>query len=161
SSDKDGIVRFWDIGPLKEARLTPVRENRSWQAHTGGIDLVRLALDRKHALTLGDDGTARYWEIDSGKEFIRFQGQEKTGKVTAAVLAPDGRRALVCYELGLARVFDLTNQKEILRLDGLGLAVHSAAWSPDGKYFVTAGGNSAVANAAKRLWVLDAASGQF
>src|SRR5262249_40869529 len=68
---------------------------------------------------------------------------------------------LVCYELGLARVFDLTNKKEILRLDGLGLAMHSAAWSPDGKYFVTAGGNSSIARSAKQLCVWDANSGQL
>src|SRR5687767_11399075 len=51
------------------------------QGHTGGIRDLALSADGKYALTGSQDGTARLWELASGKELRGFYGH--TDQITA------------------------------------------------------------------------------
>jgi hypothetical protein len=54
-------------------------------------------------LTASGDGTARFWEADSGKPLAVFHGH--TGVISSAVFSPDGRRVLTASWDSTARLW--------------------------------------------------------
>ncbi|HEX4707676.1 MAG TPA: WD40 repeat domain-containing protein, partial [Candidatus Udaeobacter sp.] len=55
--------------------------------HDGDVRCVAMAIDGKYAVSGSEDGTARIWEVPSGKLLARL---EHGGRVSAVLLANDG-----------------------------------------------------------------------
>ena len=102
--------------------------------------------DGLSVLTASVDGTARIWEVASGRELQRFDG------VSFAAFSPDGR-SVVTASGGTARILDVASGHELQQFTGHTGEVMSAAFSPDGRSVVTAS-----KDATARIW--DVASGR-
>jgi hypothetical protein len=105
----------------------------------------------RRLVTASHDGTARVWEVPSGKALT--SPLKHKGRVFHAAFSPGGRRLVIASLDGTARVWDAASGQPLtppLRHQG---GVAKAAFSPDGRRLVTASYDKTA-----RVW--DAASGQ-
>ena len=104
-------------------------------------------------LTGSDDQTARLWDVESGKELRRFEGDHAS--VTSVAFSPDGRKVLTGSQDKsgsnhgtTARLWDEETGKELQRFDAYSLT--SVAFSPDGRKVLTGSDDKTA-----RLWDLE------
>ena len=119
--------------------------------HTDKINSAAFSPDGKRMMTGSQDGTARLWDTQTGKELLMLQGHTK--EVRAVAFSPDGQRVLTASFDSTARLWDSLTGKELLAIKGHKRYLFSAAFSPDGKHLLT-GAQDGTA----RLW--DAQSGK-
>lgn len=67
--------------------------------------------DGKRIITASQDGTARVWEAESGRELLELRGH--TNEVTSATFSPDGQRVLTGSLDGTARLWAAASMNEI------------------------------------------------
>jgi WD40 repeat protein len=91
--------------------------------------------DESLVLTASNDGTARIWDIASGKELLVIPVHQ--GGVTSASFSPDGAQVLTSGG-SAANIWNASNGKLIADLKGHADSVLSAAFSPDGSQVLTA-----------------------
>ena len=132
------------------------------------VTSVAFSLDGKKIITTDESAEpfarggeiVRIWDVESGKELYRFEGEDWDGIFTA-VFFPDGKKILVTGSNGIARICDAESGKELQKLAEHTGRVHTAAFSPDGKKIVTASRESSEGNQILdtiRIW--DADSGK-
>jgi WD40 repeat protein len=105
--------------------------------HSSQIRAAAFSRDGQRVLTAGDDGTARIWDAETGREILVMRGHE--GQVNSVDFSPDGKLALTAGEDGTARVWDAATGLETFVLRGHEALVTSAVFSLDGKRVLTAG----------------------
>jgi WD40 repeat protein len=127
---RDNLIQLWDTQSWKElGRL---------EGHAGRVDLT-ISPGGRRALSTSEDGTMRLWDVDSAKELKRGEVPGKGLARDGVAFTPNGRHALLGTIDGIVIMWDLDNWKELSRFEhGEGLA--SVAYSPKGRYAVTAGG---------------------
>jgi WD40 repeat protein len=96
-----------------------------------------FSLDGQQVVTASNDGTARVWDVKSGKEIARLQGHDKG--VTSAAFSPDGQRVVTGSKDGTARIWDTTPKFPLLAFATLGYHrdVSTATFSAHGRLVVT------------------------
>ncbi len=99
----------------------------------------------RRVATAGADGTARVWDVASGRLERIMRGH--TEIVSSVQFSPDGSRLLTGSPDGTARVWRVDTGAQIRSVDHLDpqqrvLAETRAAWTSDGEYFVTDGAGS-------------------
>ena len=100
------------------------------------------------------DGMVRIWDVEAGREGRSFQAvpaaeRNLSHHVRRTVLSPDGKTLAVAYEQvetggfgggpHLVRLWDVAGEREVHRLEGHRHYVLDMAFSPDGRFLVTAG----------------------
>lgn len=83
-------------------------------------------------------GTAALVDLESGRRTTRYTGLEE-GSESALAVSPDGSKLALGTLEGVVKVYETKGGKELLTVNHGG-AVHSLAFSADGKVLVTAGG---------------------
>jgi RNA polymerase sigma factor (sigma-70 family) len=137
SGGVDGL-RLWDVATGKELRR--------FTGHSRQVYRVAYGPDGKRVLSAGQDGTVRIWDVETGKQLLLFG--KHTSEVFGVALSPDGKRGVSCGGEAV-RLWDAETGRELRRFPG----DHSAAFSPDGRSFLSGGRDNVM-----RLW--EVASGR-
>ncbi|MET8862726.1 AAA family ATPase [Nonomuraea sp. NPDC004580] len=135
-------VAAWKIAPTDEARnrlLTAATGTGRGEltGHVRGVRSLALSADGRIAVTGGDDGTARIWDVASRRQLgapITRAEFECSGVQVA--LSPDGK-TLATGCISTVRFYDVATRRVLgpdLKHDAV---VSALAYSPDGGTFVT------------------------
>jgi hypothetical protein len=106
---KDFTIRLWD----DQVGHEPLRQ---FVGHDGPVVGVDLSQDGRRVVSASHDGTARVWDVGSGKEVQRFTGHK--GPVWCVIFCPDGKRAISGGEDGIPRLWDVETGKELRTFTG-------------------------------------------
>ena len=108
--------------------------------HGKGVAAVAFSPDGKYVVSGGEDGTARVWEADTGKEIARMTHDDDRFEVVFSVaFSADGKYVVsgsIYYDI---IVWEAATGREIRRIINHG-EMTSVALSPDGNY--VASGNT-------------------
>jgi WD40 repeat protein len=122
--------------------------------HDGRVMSVRLSPDGKRALTAGQDGTLRLWDI-AARDQLRLMKPDRPPpgqtppliSVSCASMSRDGKRAVSGGADMKLRIWDLSDGTLIRELTGHSNTIWSVAVSPDGKRALSGGMDGTM-----RLW---------
>lgn len=129
-------------GGLRPATLTgsPLRR---LLGHSGRVNKVVFSADGKRALSVSADGTARVWNVQTGKElFVLKSGSEELETVAWAA---DGHFACTATTAGVVEVVDV-DTRSALGGQGFGrdIQMHCLAYQSDNQRFLAADSKGAV-----------------
>ena len=131
SATRDG-AQLWSI---PDGRLV-----HTLDGHRGAVVSAEFSPDGKLVLTAGNDKTARLWDATTGESIRTLQGHEKA--LTSATFRRDGAQVVSTSWDHDGRVWDVeTGESRVLR--GHFALVTDAAFSPDGRWILTAGPTTA------------------
>jgi WD40 repeat protein len=175
---EDGSVRRWDVGAgvVLRGHRAPQAPLRGTLGQLGSINSAEASPDGRTVLTAANDGTARLWDIRSGREIIRPQdcgfsadlgyscltfgvvsstveAGNGVGFLEAAAFSPDGRNVATAGAAGAAFVLDAKSGRQLVSLEGHEQRVFDIAYSRKGDRLVTAGEDDTA-----RVW--DASTGR-
>ena len=119
--------------------------------HDGTVESVAVTADGTRAVSGGDDGTVRVWDLATGQQQAALTGHD--GVVESVAVTADGTRAVSGGDDGTVRVWDLATGQQQAALTGHDGAVWSVAVTADGTRAVSGGDDGTV-----RVW--DLATGQ-
>lgn len=120
-----GIIRTW--------RMTPdgaLEDGVSFAGHSEEIAAIAISPDGRFALSGSRDKSARYWQIDTGKEFQSFEGFARD--VKGVWISESGLEALATDGEMLAKI-DLKTKKAVVTRIAQSIVPQFAEFSPDGK----------------------------
>ena len=161
----NGHVKLWrtlgggpinseeQAGPVTDAELsrksvaTAGRDGASIWSHgrhllrsPKGVSRVAFSPDGKVIATAGLDGTARLWDVETGRRLHVLRSPSRL-PLTDVVFSPDGR-LLLTTRLGIknnVETWDAKTGKLEREMVGVFGSVSTGAFSPDGRWIVTAG----------------------
>jgi WD40 repeat protein len=150
TSGEDNTVRIWDVSRGQELRTLTGHEAGENNYHIAslipGVLAVAYSPDGKVLASVGEDGTARIWDPESG-ELLRtlIIHPQRHGGCSLA-FSPDGALLAAVTDLhgpgpelgALLKVWDVETWREILSVD-LPDRSDGLAFSPDGAQLVTTG----------------------
>jgi WD40 repeat protein/tRNA A-37 threonylcarbamoyl transferase component Bud32 len=134
--------------PLPPPVTASVTEVRRFEGHTGWVRNVAVSADGRYLLSASGDGTARVWEVETGRELRRLTGH--TEPVLAVAFSPDATRALSGGTDRTMRLWDVRTGEQLRCFRGHAADVHAVAFAPDGKHAASGGLDGTI-----RLWRLD------
>ena len=120
-------------------------------AHVGRVRRAAYSPDGAQIVTADFDGTARIFDVATGRQLQLLSGH--TGTVFSAAFSPDGKQIVTASQDRTARVWDAATGVQMLLLAGHTGRVTWAGFSPDGREILTASTDSTV-----RTW--DARTGR-
>ncbi len=124
-----------------------LRESIVFSGHASSVSGAAWSPDGTRVITASDDGTARVWEMESGKVIARIMEQCPAAwpicPIRKPTWSPDGTRVLTVS--ARTRVWDAATGNKISDLGGSEAnaddEIHSAEWSSNGKWIVTVSHN--------------------
>ncbi|MBN1270926.1 MAG: hypothetical protein JXB26_01530 [Candidatus Aminicenantes bacterium] len=131
------------------AGRTDVRMVGAIKEHSSRIEHSLLSPNGRYLLTIDAGRTAMIWQLPSGKEILTFGAQYSN----PPAFSSDSRHVAVGTGNGTVEIWDVSRENRTQTLHGHSGRVHSARFSPNGSYLVTAG-----ADGSARVW--DIRSGQ-
>jgi WD40 repeat protein len=129
SASWDGTVRLWDLETGEELRRYSDSANALFD--------VAFLPNGNRFLSGGDDGVLRLWDLDAGKVLLRFEGHKL--QVFGLAVSRDGSRALSASGDGTVRLWDVSTGRQLHCFRHHEI-VTTVAFSPDGRYALSAGG---------------------
>lgn len=89
---------------------------RTLAGHAGDVNHAVFSPDGHSMLTAGADGTARVWDVETGREVAACSGHE--GVVRHASFSPDGARIVTASDDATARVWDARTGQQTALIKG-------------------------------------------
>jgi WD40 repeat protein len=139
------LAIIWDIATGK-----PIRVFEGSDGYAPGVYSAVFSPNGRYVISGGTDGTIRFWDILSGTEFKRITAHTGSRGVRYVSFSPNGKNILSSGATdGLIKLWDTSSGIEVKtfrsrsRSTFVG-APKDAAFSPDGKYIITEGGDASV-----------------
>jgi WD40 repeat protein/serine/threonine protein kinase len=104
----------------------------TFRGHSDWVLNLAFSPDGQQVVTGSWDGTAKVWEVATGKELLTL-----TGPSASVAFSPDGQRIVTGGTNGTAIVWDAVGGKKLLTLTGHGDFIDSVTFSPDGRRIAT------------------------
>ncbi|MGW2778663.1 protein kinase domain-containing protein [Streptomyces olivaceoviridis] len=136
-----GTLRLWDFEDGG-------RCVRTFDGHEGAVEAVSLSADERLALSGGEDGTVRLWDVRTGRCLSVLTGHG--AKVRSVSFSGDGRFAFSGGEDGAVRWWELATGRMLRAYEYGGQGVYSVCPSADGRFLLSCGEGGRA-----RLWELD------
>ena len=111
---------------------------RDFEGHTSGVRMIDISPDGRRMISSDYGGGVILWDLVFGEPLARFA---QAPRRTYVAFHPDGRTALSASQDGTVVLWDLFNANEIRRFEGHGGGVNEVAFTPDGRYILSAGGS--------------------
>jgi len=107
---RKGVQAFFQTSTLHVVDLPSCRVTARLEGHSGVITMVRFSPDGARVLSVSEDGTARLWSTESGRQIHVLSGHE--GGLLLGSFSPDGRRVLTLSQDRTARVWSAESGRE-------------------------------------------------
>ncbi|HEY1011073.1 MAG TPA: family 1 glycosylhydrolase [Herpetosiphonaceae bacterium] len=104
--------------------------------HIKGVTGLALFHKGQRALSVGDDGMVKVWDLASGKE-LRTLGRH-SDEARGIAVAPGDRMAISTGGDAVLKVWDLTTGQEICTLTGHRRTVRAVTFTADGRFAISA-----------------------
>ena len=124
TASSDGNVRLWS---LPDGRLL-----HAMPGHGAPITAVRLSPDSKRLVSVGDDLTARVWDVARGAALLTLRHNDP---IHGARLDASGDHLITTSPDGTARLWDLRSGRLVKSVSGSTAGLVAAQFSSDGKAF--------------------------
>lgn len=118
---------------------------RAFRGHLTSVTALDLSPDGRRLATASWDGTARVWDLESGRSLVTFDGGD--ANLVSVAFSPDGTHLATAG--ATIRVWDATSGAALGTLDGHRSRVSGIVFSPDGRLLASAGWDRSI-----RLWNL-------
>ena len=131
-------------GELWLRTVEPGEPVRVYRGHTGSLTASAVSSDGMRAVTAGEDGTARVWDLSSSPEYVDLT--TTASRYSAPALSADGRRmALISRNVHNSRdyplpVIDTASGQELYRTKGTG----DADFDPRGRWLAAGSVDGAI-----------------
>jgi hypothetical protein len=146
STAADRAVKLWDVGTGQCVRTFP-------KAHESTVTAVCPGRDGRTAFTGGMDTTVRLWDLTTGRCESEYRLPEMEHVLLTAIdTSPDGRLLLAAARERIY-LWEVASGRHLLALAGHGTIALASRFSPDGRFVLSGGRDSAL-----KLW--EVASGQ-
>ena len=116
----------------------------------GTLKTAVFSPDGSRVLTISSDGSATFWDAETGAELTSFKADDSA--IESAAFSPDGSRVVIASANGVVRIWDVAKGSVVAVLKGHEKKVNDAIFSPDGKLVATASDDKTA-----RIW--DATTG--
>ena len=145
--NRDLAIRVWDVEKGTELRQL--------NGHTDRVTRLAFAPDGKRAVSVGDDGTVRIWNVEEGKQLWCLETFRLSHPMCAA-FSPDASKVLVGTRNGDLILVNAATGQEERRFQRYPGWVWDVACTPDGKRAVAAWGTAQQGTTgAVRVWDMD------
>jgi WD40 repeat protein len=121
-----GIIKTWRM-----SRDGALKDGVPFAGHSEEISSIAISPDGRFALSGSRDKSARYWQINSGKEFEAYADFEDD--VKAVWISADGLEGKATDGVVLAKI-DLKTKEAVTTRIRDRASIQFAAFSPDGRY---------------------------
>ena len=147
------VIYTWDLNQWNAP-------HRKLFGHVGNIRDIETSDDGRLALTTGDDGTVRIWNLNGADDLL----QTNIGfPATGMAIDPTGQRVAIGGWGTCGVLWDLTAAKSTIALGGCKgiVAPGGMAFSPDGRWVAASSGDYDEDTEAASLLVWDAVTGDI
>jgi WD40 repeat protein len=116
SAGDDGTVKAWDVTTgAVDTTLSP-RRSRRWFSiryggHKGRVNGVAISADGSRAVSAGDDGTVRMWDLTTGTGIGKLEGH--IGPARGVAISADGSLAVSGGYDRTVRVWDVMTSNHL------------------------------------------------
>jgi WD40 repeat protein len=159
TASRDGTARIWDSATGRTTHvLSYYPDLGTYPGLKYGVNSAVFSPDGTRVLTGATDGSARIWDVETGKVLTVLAGH--TGGVSNALFSPDGRRIVTTSEPqfldqllsthkaeNTVRIWDAAIGKTLVFLRGHTDGITRVAFQADGRRLLTASSDGT-----SRIW---------
>ena len=112
------------------------------EGHVGVVTAVKFLPDARRAVSTGEDGTARVWDVSTGQSLLVFKAHRD--QVWALAVAADGAKVATGGYDGTAKVWDVNTGKVLASFTEHNARVAALVFSADGKRVFSGGADKVI-----------------